>query len=89
MIQYKGTQESQQMVTTTEHRLPSHWAAALINGDTTGMEDQEIDAMTSTLKHLGVNSSSCLDVTDYQDFEHPPSYIPWLLAGAYATFSFA
>ncbi len=76
-------------MTNTEHRLPSHWACALINGDMTGMEDQEIELMNSVLKYLGVNSSSCLDVTDESEFELPPSYIPGLLAGAYSTFSFA
>ncbi len=76
-------------MTNTEHRLPSHWACALINGDMTGMEDQEIESMNSVLEYLGVNSSSCLDVTDESEFELPPSYIPGLLAGAYSTFSFA
>ena len=79
-------------MTNTEHRLPSHWACALINGDMTGMEDQEIESMNSVLEYLGVNSSSCLDTTDESEFELPPSYIHssyGLLAGAYSTFSFA
>ncbi len=80
------------MSNITEHRLPSHWACALINGDMTGMEDQEIESMDSVLEYLGVNNSSCLDVTDESEFELPPSYIHssyGLLAGAYSTFSFS
>ena len=80
------------MSNITEHRLPSHWAPALINCDKSGMEDQEIESMDSVLEYLGVNSSSCLDVTDENEFELPPSYIHssyGLLAGAYSTFSFS
>ncbi len=56
------------------------------------MEDQEIESMDSVLEYLGVNNSSCLDVTDESEFELPPSYIHssyGLLAGAYSTFSFS
>ena len=82
------------MINITEHRLPSHWAPALINCDESGMEDQEIELMNSVLEYLGVNSSSCLDVLDDEggSFELPPSYIHssyGLLAGAYSTFSFS
>ena len=80
------------MINITEHRLPSHWASALINGDESGMEDQEIDEMASILKHLGVDSCTCLDWFDENEFELPPSYIHssyGLLAGAYSTFSFS
>ena len=80
------------MSNITEHRLLSHWAPALINCDKSGMEDQEIESMDSVLEYLGVNSSSCLDVTDESEFELPPSYIHssyGLLAGTYSTFSFS
>ncbi len=80
------------MINTTEHRLPSHWASALINGDESGMADQEIEEMDALLEHLGADKAHCLDVSDYSDFELPPSYIHssyGLLAGAYSTFSFS
>ena len=76
----------------TEHRLPSHWAPALINGDESGMEDQEIESMNSVLEYLGVEGEAVVVVTDESEFELPPSYIHssyGLLAGAYSTFSFA
>ena len=79
-------------MTNTEHRLPSHWACALINGDMTGMEDQEIESMNSVLEYLGVEGEAVVDVIDESEFELPPSYIHssyGLLAGAYSTFSFS
>ena len=80
------------MINITEHRLPSHWASALINGDESSMEDKEIESMDSVLEYLGVDRAHGLDVFDDNEFELPPSYIHssyGLLAGAYSTFSFS
>ena len=80
------------MINFTEHRLPSHWAPALINCDESGMEDQEIESMDSVLEYLGVDKAHGLEVLDDEGFELPPSYIHssyGLLAGAYSTFSFS
>ena len=80
------------MINITEHRLPSHWASALINGDESSMEDKEIESMDSVLEYLGVDRAHSLDVFDDNEFELPPSYIHsshGLLAGAYSTFSFS
>ena len=80
------------MSNITEHRLPSHWAPALINCDKSGMEDQEIESMDSVLEYLGVDKAHGLEVLDDESFELPPSYIHssyGLLAGAYSTFSFS
>ena len=80
------------MINITEHRLPSHWAPALINCDESGMEDQEIELMDSVLEFLGVDKAHGLEILDDEGYELPPSYIHssyGLLAGAYSTFSFS
>ena len=77
---------------TIEHKLPSYWASALINGDTTGMEDNEIRIMNEFLEGFDLTDKHCLDVADDSEFMPCPSYIHSsyeLLAGDYSTFTFA
>ncbi len=62
--------------------LPSYWASALINGDDSGLEDDEIKEIDSFCKGLG----PCVDVSEEDEFS-------WTndannLGGAVATFTF-
>ena len=74
------------METTTE-RLPSYWAAALINDDWSGLEDAEVDTLNNFLDNE-LCGLRCVDVADDSSFQLAPSYWPWLLAGDYSTFTF-
>lgn len=52
---------------TETYTLPAHWASALINGDYSGLTDEEcadIDAFISNNPHLGC----CLSCSDYPKF---------------------
>lgn len=45
---------------TETYVLPAHWACAIINGDTSGMEDEEIEVMDDWFKQNGQpNIVSC------------------------------
>ncbi len=79
------------MQTTTEEKLASHWASALINDDWTGYDDDEIAQIRKLLQWSGLNKYFCSDVADDSSFQQCPSY--WypsygLLAGEYSTFTF-
>ena len=69
-------------------RLPLCWAACLINGDDSGLNGNDIQSIDETLGLLNLEASRCLDCEDENEFELPPSWAPWLLAGSYATFTF-
>lgn len=76
---------------TIEHKLPAFWASALINGDVSGMEDDEIRIMDEFLEGFDLMDKHCVDVADDSEFMRCPSYIHSsyeLLAGNYATFTF-
>ena len=73
---------------TTLVRLPAYWASSLINGDDSGIDENEIQQIDETLEHLGLEAMSCCSMEDEAEFELRPSYLPWLKDGAYATFSF-
>jgi hypothetical protein len=47
---------------TTEYLLPSHWASYLINGDASGLEDEEIKEIDSWYESEGVRS--CVGVEE-------------------------
>ena len=74
------------METTTE-RLPSHWAAVLINDDWTGLEEEECEALQSFVANE-LNGLWCVDVADDASFQLAPSYYRRLKAGDYSTFTF-
>lgn len=75
-------------IITVEYDLPSHWASALINDDTSGMEDSEIQDMNDTLDRIEALEGGlvhCLDVKDEQEFARPDFGLPY---GNVATFVF-
>jgi hypothetical protein len=39
---------------TPTYRLPAHWAPALINGDTTGLEDEDESKLNAFIKGEGL-----------------------------------
>ena len=52
----------------TEYVLPAHWASALINGDDSGMEEEEIEEMDQWLKHI--KPAFCVACSDEIEFRH-------------------
>ena len=74
------------METTTE-RLPSHWAAVLINGDWSGFGEEEEEVLMSFLANE-LAGLWCVDVADDASFQLAPSYYRRLKAGDYSTFTF-
>ena len=75
------------MFETTTERLPSHWAPVLINGDWTGFEEEEEEALHRFIANE-LCGLVCVDVADDASFQLAPSYYSWLLAGDYSTFTF-
>jgi hypothetical protein len=56
-------------ITVEEVTLPAHWASALVNGDETGLEDEDckaIDAWVRNNPHLRV--VSCNDESTLEQF---------------------
>jgi hypothetical protein len=53
-------------INTTEYTLPAHWASALINGDTSGMEDAEEREMDAWLAHE--KPGWCVGCTEEAEF---------------------
>lgn len=56
-------------IETRIYLLPSHWACALINGDYSGMDDEEEKEMEGWLKEE--NPGWCCDCSDESEFR------PW------------
>ena len=52
-----------------EYKLYDHWGSSLINGDDTGLEDQDIKDLESFLS--SENLGSCVDVWDDSEFGWP------------------
>ena len=73
---------------TVEIRLPAYWAPCIINGDDSGMEESEVDAIDHTLAQLNLWAVDCIDCHDEAEFELRPAWAPWLQSGAYATYVF-
>lgn len=44
---------------------PSHWASALINGDSSGLEPRDEKALARFLKRQGLQAAQCADCEDY------------------------
>lgn len=51
---------------TTEYTLPAHWAPALVNGDFTGMEEDDEEALMRVV--AGENLPDPLSVSDEPEF---------------------
>jgi len=62
--------------------LPVYWASALINGDDSGLEDDEIKEINAFCKGLG----PCVDVSEEEEFSWTNDAND--MGGAVATFTF-
>ena len=62
--------------------LPVYWASALINGDDSGLEDDEIKEIAAFCKGLG----PCVDVSEEEEFSCTNDAND--MGGAVATFTF-
>ena len=69
-----------------KQELPTYWASYLINGDSSGLENQEEKLIDETLKQLGL--TNCVDVLDDSGFRWGISYLPDLLGDNYSTYVF-
>ena len=68
--------------------LPIYWASYLINGDSSGLEDNEEILIKDTLEHLELYSSQCVSVSDDYSFRYGRSDLPDLEGGDYAVYTF-
>lgn len=61
---------AQKKIETVTFMLPTHWAAALINGDETGMDDEDSAALEAFTKDMVRNYGSChcVDVSGDTEF---------------------
>jgi hypothetical protein len=55
---------------TEEFRLPAHWATCLLYGDTTGLEEAEIDEASAW--EVMCAPGPCIGVADDTDFDDGP-----------------
>jgi hypothetical protein len=53
-------------MTTTTYTLPAHWAPALVNGDFTGMEEDDEEALMRVI--AGENLPDPVSVSDSSEF---------------------
>ena len=60
-------------IKTEVYTLYAHWACALINGDDSGMEEEDINALEDFLLKSRKNGFSfyCLDCNDESEFKKP------------------
>lgn len=77
-----------------EERLPIYWGPYLVNGDASGLENEEESDINYTLQKLiSWHKCDCLDCVDMKEdvhFQEPPFHLQRtpLLAGDYATYVF-
>jgi hypothetical protein len=64
-----GEPESETLLRFT---LPSHWACAIINGDYSGLSDEEEKEIDAFLKREGIESWTPADVSENHWFTHHP-----------------
>ena len=69
-----------------KQELPIYWASYLMNGDSSGLENQEEKLIDKTLKQLGL--TNCVNVLEDINFKWGISYLPDLLGGDHCTFVF-
>jgi hypothetical protein len=75
------------MIETTTYTLPAYWACALINGDESGMDDDEIKELNEWLSAF--NPGLCLDCSEESEFCHSHDADGYALAGDCLTFTFS
>ena len=73
------------MIETTTYTLPAYWACALINGDESDMDDDEIQEMNAWLEQN--QPGFCLDCSDESEFCHSNDAMG--LPGDCLTFTFS
>lgn len=66
------------------YTLPAYWACYLINGDCSGMEEEEVQEVDNFIERNGLGL--CLDVENEQEFSWSNDAND--LGGAVADFSF-
>jgi len=67
--------------------LPAHWASALVNGDESGLSDEESEALEAWLTHE--NAGSCFDVSFVPFFSSTHDARFYVLACDCLEFTFA
>jgi hypothetical protein len=75
---------------TITFTLPDYWAPALINGDETGLDDDESAALTEFCEWLnsqGINACA-IDCTEESEFRHTHDATEWVLACNCLDFTF-
>lgn len=70
-------------ITTVTYSMPVYWASYLINGDASGIDDDEIKQADAAIEDIGLGAP--VDVSD-SDFRHRGDY--GSLAGDYADYTF-
>ena len=76
---------------TITFTLPAYWAPSLINGDETGLDDDESAAVTEFCEWLnskGINACA-IDCTEEPEFCHTHDATEWTGAGDCLEFTFA
>ena len=70
-----------------ELTLPNHWASPLINGDETGLSDEEYESFNEFCDEQ-LQGLHCLDVKDDSTFVKYHDAMQYALAGDCSTFVF-
>ena len=70
-----------------ELTLPDHWASPLINGDETGLSDEEYESFNEFCDNE-LQGLHCLDVKDDSTFVKYHDAMQYALAGDCSTFVF-
>jgi hypothetical protein len=73
-------------IKTTAYTLPAHWACALINGDESGMSEEESAALDRWIKDT--RPGYCLGCSDEPEFRNHHDADGYELAGDCLTFTF-
>lgn len=77
---------------TIELRLPASWASALVNGDTTGMDDEEEAEMDRWIEwasgKYNINAGQPVDVSGEPEFAHQHDASPDVLATDVLTYTY-
>ena len=73
-------------IKTTTYTLPAHWACALINGDESGMSEEESAALDRWIKDT--RPGYCLGCSDEPEFCTNHDADEYALAGDCLTFTF-
>lgn len=71
--------------------LPAHWASALINGDLSGYDSDDLEAIRLFTRDMvkGNGSCRCIDVTEHSDFmKYHDAEVYGVLACEASTFTF-